>query len=72
MTNEQLQLAVRHNNRVIKSVVIALVENNLADTVKLLSDTDYAAQMIRLYIEAANIAREAMQMEPLFLYDLNK
>jgi len=59
-----------HNAKVIKNVLVALVENHLADPSRLLTDSEYAAERISYYMEAANIVREMMNMPKLYLYEI--
>ena len=63
---------IAHNQEVVKNVIIALVENNMVDPSRLLLDINYAAENISTYIEAANMAREMMNMPKLFLYNINE
>lgn len=62
---------LQHNKTVIGNVMTALVETGKADPVKLLSDGQYAAEMVTAYMEAANLARSMMGMPQLFLYNMN-
>ena len=62
---------LQHNKTVIGNVMTALVETGKADPVKLLSDGQYAAEMVTTYMEAANLARSMMGMPQLFLYNMN-
>ena len=62
---------LQHNQTVIGNVMTALVETGKADPVKLLSDGQYAAEMVTTYMEAANLARSMMGMPQLFLYNMN-
>ena len=65
MTTEE---AMDHNKRVINDIVSTLVETGKADPIRMMSDLDYAAEMISTYIEAANLARSTMNMPPIVIY----
>lgn len=60
--------AIEHNKRVIRNVVTALIENKLADPFRMVTDPHYASDNILMYLEAANVAREMMNMPKLYLY----
>ena len=62
-----LEEAIKHNERVIKNVMIALIENRLADPVQLITDKTYAIEQITTYIQAANITREMLHLPKLYL-----
>ena len=64
--------AIEHNERVIKNVMIALVENKLADPVRLITDKVYAIEQIKNYIQAANITREMLHMPELYLISIDE
>ena len=64
--------ADRHNWKVITNVATALIENRMVDVPKFLTNAQYAWENIGMYIQAANIAREAMNMPKLYLIDLNE
>lgn len=48
-----------------KDIVNTMIELNLIDPYRAILDQDYLLDRVNLYIEAANIAREIMRMEPL-------
>ena len=48
-----------------KDIVNTMVEMNLLDPYRAMLDQNYLWQCINQYVEAANIAREIMHMEPL-------
>ena len=50
----------------IIDIIDTMVEYRLIDPVRALYDKKYLVESVLLYIEAANIAREMMHMEPLF------
>lgn len=62
--------AIAHNETVMKNVMVALIENHLADPVRMLIDNDYLVEKVTDYIEAANMVRKEMGMPLLFLYDV--
>ena len=62
--------AITHNEKVLKNVMVALIENHLADPIKMLTDNDYLVEKVADYIEAANMVRKEMGMPLLFLYDV--
>lgn len=70
MTEQQKRQLDNHNKQVVKHVIIALVESNMADPIKLLTDTDYSSKMVYTYLEASNIVRESMNLPPLVIYDI--
>lgn len=59
---------LNHNKRVIANIVTAIIENNLADPFRMVTDPHYASDNILMYLEAANMAREMMNMPKLYLY----
>ena len=59
---------LKHNKRVIGNIVTAIIENNLADPFRMVTDPHYASDNILMYLEAANMAREMMNMPKLYLY----
>ena len=63
-----IEEAMNHNRRVIDDIVSTLVESGKADPIRMLSDLDYASEMISTYIQAANLARSTMNMPPLVIY----
>ena len=67
-----LKEAIEHNERVIKNVMIALIENRLADPVRLITDKAYATEQIMIYIQAANITREMLHLPKLYLINTNE
>lgn len=70
MTEQQKRQLDNHNKQVVKHVIISLVESNMADPIRLLTDTNYASQMIYTYLEASNLVRESMNLPPLVIYDI--
>lgn len=48
-----------------KDIVATMVEYGLLDPYQAMLDPEYLAERVNMYIEAANIAREIMHMEPL-------
>ena len=60
--------AIDHNRRVINDIVSTLVETGKADPIRMMSDPEYAAEMVTTYIEAANLARSTMNMPPIVIY----
>lgn len=62
--------AIQHNERVIREVINALVDFKLADPYELITNHQYALEMVQIYLEAANIAREMMHMPKLVLYTI--
>ena len=67
-----LKEAIEHNERVIKNVMIVLIENRLADPVRLITDKAYATEQIMTYIQAANITREMLHLPKLYLINTNE
>ena len=63
--------AIQHNEKVIREVINALVDFKLADPYDLITNHKYALEMVQIYLEAANIAREMMHMPKLVLYTIN-
>lgn len=55
---------IRTKKDKIADIIDTLIREQLADPVRLLTDTDYAVDRVLLYIEAANMAR-AMLNRPL-------
>ena len=64
--------AIEHNERVIRNAMMALVENKLADPVRLITDQTYATEQIINYIQAANITREMLHLPKLYLINTNE
>ena len=64
--------AIEHNERVIKNAMMALVENKLADPVRLITDKAYAIEQIMTYIQAANLTREMLHLPKLYLINTNE
>lgn len=62
--------AIQHNEKVIREVINALVDFKLADPYELITNHQYALEMVQIYLEAANIAREMMHMPKLVLYTI--
>ena len=52
----------------ITEIVSILIVEGLVDPVRIIFDTEYCAESVALYIEAANITRSALKMP---LIDLN-
>ncbi len=48
-----------------KDIVNTMVEMKLLDPYRAMLDQNYLWERINLYVEAANVAREMMHMEPL-------
>ena len=67
-----LKEAIEHNERVIKNVMIALIENRLADPVRLITDKAYAIEQIMTYIQVANITREMLHLPKLYLINTDE
>lgn len=67
-----LKEAIEHNERVIRNVMIALIENRLADPVQLITDKTYAIEQIMTYIQAANITREMLHLPKLYLINTDE
>ena len=70
MTEQQKRQLDNHNKQVVKNVIISLVESNMADPIRLLTDNDYASKIVYTYLEASNIVRESMNLPPLVIYDI--
>ena len=64
--------AIEHNERVIRNAMVALVENKLADPVRLITDQTYAIEQIINYIQAANITRKMLYMPKLYLISIDE
>ena len=64
--------AIEHNERVIRNAMMALVENKLADPVRLITDQTYAIEQIINYIQAANITRKMLYMPKLYLISIDE
>lgn len=64
--------AIAHNERVIRNVMMALINRGFADPVRLITDKVYAIEQIKNYIQAANITREMLHMPELYLIDINE
>lgn len=64
--------AIEHNERVIRNAMMALVENKLADPVRLITDQTYATEQIINYIQAANITRKMLHMPKLYLINIDE
>ena len=64
--------AITHNKRVIKNVMMALINRKLVDPVRLIVDKEYAIEQVKAYIQAANITREMLHMPALYLIDINE
>ena len=67
MTKEQV---AEHNRQVLKIVLGGLIESDMVDIVKLLTDEKYACEMISTYIEATNLVRETLNMQPMVFYEI--
>ena len=67
-----LKEAIEHNERVIRNVTVALIENELADPVQLITNKTYAIEQIMTYIQAANITREMLHLPKLYLINTNE
>ena len=67
-----LKEAIEHNEKVIRNVTVALIENELADPVQLITDKTYAIEQIMTYIQAANITREMLHLPKLYLINTNE
>ena len=67
-----LKEAIEHNERVIRNVMAALIENRLADPVRLITDKTYAIEQIMTYIQVANITREMLHLPKLYLINTNE
>ena len=64
--------AIEHNERVIRNAMMALIENKLADPVRLITDQTYAIEQIINYIQAANITRKMLHMPKLYLISIDE
>ena len=64
--------AIAHNERVIRNVMITLINRGFADPVRLIADRDYAIEQVKTYLEVANITREMLHMPALYLIDTNE
>ena len=64
--------AIEHNERVIRNAMMVLVENKLADPVRLITDQTYAIEQIINYIQAANITRKMLYMPKLYLISIDE
>ena len=64
--------AIAHNERVIRNVMITLINRGFADPVRLIADKDYAIEQVKTYLEVANITREMLHMPALYLIDTNE
>lgn len=62
---------IEHNKNVIRNVLTALVESGMVDTIRLFVDRQYCSDCFFTYLEAANVARKMMNMEPMVLYTIN-
>lgn len=69
MTQEE---ATKHNEKVIRNIIIALIKSGLVDPVRLITDKVYATEQIMAYIQAANITREMLHMPELYLINLDE
>jgi hypothetical protein len=67
MTKEQ---AIKHNTVVLNNVITSLIENHYVNPVEFMGNPRYAVEMISMYIDAANVAREIMNMPKLVLYNI--
>ena len=64
----------KHRNTMTKrekiiEIMRTLIVEGLVDPVRIIFDTDYCAESVALYIEAANIARSALKMPLINLDD---
>ena len=66
-----IEETIDHNRRVINDIISTLVETGKADPIRMMNDLDYAVEMISTYIQAANLARSAMNMPPLVIYPVD-
>ena len=64
--------AIAHNERVIRNVMMTLINRGFADPVRLIADRDYAIEQVKTYIQVANITREMLHMPALYLIDINE
>lgn len=69
MTQEE---AIKHNEKVIRNIMTALIKSRLADPVRLITDKAYASEQVITYIQAANITREMLHMPKLYLIDIDE
>ena len=69
MTQEEV---IKHNEKVIRNIIIALIKSRLADPVRLITDKAYATEQIMTYIQAANITREMLHLPKLYLINTNE
>lgn len=53
----------------ITEIVSILITEGLVDPIKIIFDTEYCAESVATYIEAANIARSALKMPLINLDD---
>ena len=53
----------------IVEIMCTLIVEDLVDPVRIIFDTDYCAESVATYIEAANIARSALKMPLINLED---
>ena len=53
----------------ITEIMRTLIVEGLVDPIRIVFDTDYCAESVALYIEAANIARSALKMPLINLDD---
>lgn len=66
-----IEEAMDHNKRVINDIVSTLVETGKADPIRMMSDPEYAVEMVTTYIDAANLARSMMNMPPIVIYPVD-
>ena len=64
----------KHRNTMTKrekitEIMRTLIVEGLVDPIRIIFDTDYCAESVALYIEAANIARSALKMPLINLDD---
>ena len=64
--------AIAHNERVIRNVMITLINRGFADPVRLIADKDYVIEQVKTYLEVANITREMLHMPALYLIGTNE
>lgn len=48
-----------------RDIIGTMIELNMLDPVRAMIDSKYLVERVNLYIEAANVTREIMNMEPL-------
>ena len=53
----------------ITEIVSILIVEGLVDPIRIIFDTEYCAESVAMYIEAANIARSALKMPLINLED---